>query len=72
MPFVAAARGRELRSVDRRRSLVVGLVALSGWIWMSSLMQRDKEEWGGVAQRVTVFGALAWYPVIALAAGADR
>jgi hypothetical protein len=72
MPFVASGFGQGLRPVDRRRSFAAGLVALSGWGWMSTLMQRDVEKWGGVAQRVTVAGALAWYPVIALAAGHQR
>jgi hypothetical protein len=68
MPLVAAARGTELRPVDRRRSLALGLGALGGWTWMSALIRRDAEQLGGLAQRATVACALAWYPVAAVAA----
>lgn len=34
------------------------------------LVQRDAQTWGGIAQRVTVATALAWYPVAAVAANA--
>jgi Protein of unknown function (DUF998) len=70
MPLVTATRGRALRRVDRRRSLVLGVGALCGWVWTSILVQRDAQTWGGVAQRVTVATALAWYPVAAVAANA--
>jgi hypothetical protein len=68
MPLVTAARGHALRPVDRRRSLVLGLGALAGWVWTSALIQTKSETWGGTAQRVTVASALAWYPVAAIAA----
>jgi len=68
MPFITAARGRALRRRDRRASLALGLGAFGGWVWTSVLIQRDAERWGGVAQRVTVGSALAWYPVVAIAA----
>jgi Protein of unknown function (DUF998) len=70
MPLVTAARGQELRGVDRRLSLALGLGALGGWVWTSALIQRDAQTWGGVAQRVTVASALAWYSVAAVAASA--
>jgi hypothetical protein len=68
MPLVVAAAGHELRPVDRRRSLALGLAALAGQAWTSVLAQRDSETWAGLAQRVTVASALAWYPVAAYAA----
>jgi hypothetical protein len=68
MPLLTATRGRSLRPVDRRRSLLLGLTAFSGWVWTSVLMRRNVDAWGGVAQRVTVAASLAWYPVVALAA----
>jgi hypothetical protein len=70
MPLVAAARGRQLRRIDRRLSLALGLIALGGWAWTSALIQRDAQRWGGVAQRLTVGSALAWYPVAAVAVSA--
>ena len=68
MPLVTAARGRSLPPIDRRRSLALGLGALAGWVWTSVLIQNKSETWGGVAQRVTLASALAWYPVVAVAA----
>jgi hypothetical protein len=68
MPLFTAARGRELRSGQRRASLALGLGALAGWTGMSVLASRNAEQWGGVAQRVSVASALAWYPVAALSA----
>jgi hypothetical protein len=68
MPLVAAARGRELRSSQRRASLALGLGALAGLTGTSVLASRNAEKWGGVAQRVSVASALAWYPVAALSA----
>jgi hypothetical protein len=35
---------------------------------MSVLASQNAEKWGGVAQRVSVASALAWYPVAALSA----
>ena len=68
MPFVAAARGNALPGTARRRAFVLGCAALAGQVWTSVLIQRNAEQWGGVAQRVTVASALAFYPVIATAA----
>jgi hypothetical protein len=68
MPFVAAARGNALPGPARRRAFVLGCAALAGQVWTSVLIQRNAEQWGGVAQRVTVASALAFYPVIATAA----
>jgi hypothetical protein len=68
MPFVAAASATEWTSAARRRSFALGVAALAGQVWTSVLIRRDAEQWGGVAQRVTVASALAWYPVVAVAA----
>jgi hypothetical protein len=68
MPLVAAARGRGLRPAERGLSLALGLGALFGWIWTSVLAQRNAPTFGGLAQRVTVASALAWFPVAAIAA----
>jgi hypothetical protein len=68
MPLFTAARGREMAPGQRRASLALGLGALAGWTGMSVLASQNSEKWGGVAQRVSVASALAWYPVAALSA----
>jgi hypothetical protein len=68
MPLFVAARGRELPSRQRRASLALGLAALAGQTGTGALMSRNAEKWGGVAQRVSVASALAWYSVAALSA----
>ena len=68
MPLLTAAFGRQLQPVDRRRSLALGLTAVAGFMWGSVLAGRNSDAWGGIAQRVTVASALAWYPVAAIAA----
>jgi len=68
MPLVTAARGRGLTRSHRLAALALGCGALGGQIWTGALIRRNAEKWGGLAQRITVASALAFYPLVAMAA----
>jgi hypothetical protein len=68
MPFVMAARGRALHPSHRLAALTLGTVGLGGQVWTAALIRRNAPAGGGTAQRVTVAAALAFYPLVALAA----
>lgn len=64
-PLVAAARARDASTRYRRVSAALGVTTLVTLVAGGARARDPEATWGGVAQRVMVASALAWFPLAA-------